>query len=170
MNIPSGVFLFLNMTKRKIGILGSGKVGSSLGVRWASECGHQVVFASPSPNAPEVQNLVQQAGASSCAGSPMQAVATSDILLLATPAPAARETVSGLPLSGKILIDATSGGTTVAEWALGAKVVKAFDTVNISAGEPQVMSYCGDDEDAKAIVRQLILELGFDARDGGPLR
>jgi len=171
MNKPAGAVLFLKPTKRKIGILGSADPGGSLGVRWASEGGHQVVFASRSPNAPEVQSLVRKAGASSCAGSPMQAVAVSDILLLATLGPLARETVSLLPLAGKILIDATpDGGAQVAEWALGAKVVKVFDSVSAGDGEPQVMFYRGDDAEAKATVRQLILELGFDARDGGPLR
>jgi predicted dinucleotide-binding enzyme len=33
-----------------------------------------------------------------------------------------------------------------------------------------VMFYCGDDADAKKTVHQLASELGFDARDAGPLK
>jgi predicted dinucleotide-binding enzyme len=65
----------------------------------------------------------------------------------------------------------------VAQWASGAKVVKAFNTVgaNIMAdpsfeGHKPVMFYCGDDDQAKQVVKQLISELVFEAVDAGPLK
>lgn len=96
-------------------------------------------------------------------------------------------------LTGKILIDATnpvlpdlsglefgcntSAGELVAEWAAGAKVVKAFTTVgfNVMAnpklgGQRAQLFYCGDDGDAKSLVAGIATELDFDARDAGPLR
>lgn len=54
--------------------------------------------------------------------------------------------------------------------------MKAFNTIGypvmanpVVDGEPVVMFYCGDDPEAKQVVAQLASELGFDARDAGPL-
>lgn len=177
----------------KIGIIGSGNVGGTLGKRWA-RCGHQVVFSSRNPEAAAIQELVEAAGPTARAALAAETVLTSDILLLATPWPATREIVEGLGrLDGKILIDATnpllprlaglehanttSGAEHIAEWASGARVVKAFNTIGREVMEnPQfpagkaVMFYCGDDTHAKSQVRQLADDLGFDARDAGPLQ
>jgi len=95
-------------------------------------------------------------------------------------------------LSGKILIDGlnpllpdlsglevgntTSASEMVAGWAKGAKVVKALNRIGFPVmanpainGKPVVMFYCGDDAAAKETVARLARELGFDARDAGPL-
>lgn len=180
----------------KIGIIGSGNVGGTLGKRWAAG-GHTVVFGSRNPESEEMKKLVAGAGGSSRAATPAEAVAASDILALTTPWAAAEQVVRGAAaggaLDGKILIDAlnpltpdlkglavgpdTSAGELVAGWAPGARVVKCFNTVgyNIMAdpkfGERSaVMFYCGDDAGAKAAVHPLAAELGFDPVDAGPLR
>jgi 8-hydroxy-5-deazaflavin:NADPH oxidoreductase len=115
-------------------------------------------------------------------------------LLFATPWPATEEAVrSAGNLSGKTVIDATnpllpdlsalalgtntSAGEMVAQWASGANVVKAFNTVgaNIMAdpvfsnGGPVALFYCGDNAQAKQTVSALIAELGFEPLDAGPL-
>jgi predicted dinucleotide-binding enzyme len=71
----------------------------------------------------------------------------------------------------------TSAAEQIALWFPAARVVKAFNTLsaatmeNASYGDQQAsMFYCGDDVEAKAVVRQLADELGFDAVDCGPLR
>ncbi|HTS48309.1 MAG TPA: NADPH-dependent F420 reductase [Bryobacteraceae bacterium] len=175
-----------------IGIIGSGNVGGTLGTRWARN-GHQVVFGSRNPQEADVKQLVAGAGKTARAATLAEA-ATTDVLLFAVPWPAAKDALAGLGnLTDKILIDATnpllpdlsalalgtttSAGEQVAEWARGAKVVKAFNTVgnNIMAnpsfhGEKPVLFYCGDDADAKKTVHQLAEELGFDAQDAGPLK
>jgi predicted dinucleotide-binding enzyme len=173
-----------------IGIIGSGNVGGTLGTRWA-QAGHQVTFASRKPESKEMQELLANAGPNARAGTISDA-AQADVLLLATPWPNTEEALrSAGDLSGKILIDATnpllnldalelgtttSGGEKVAQWAGGARVVKAFNTVgnNIMAnpafdGRRPVLFYCGDDKAAKQTVGPLIAELGFDAVDAGPL-
>jgi predicted dinucleotide-binding enzyme len=173
-----------------IGIIGSGNVGGTLGTRWA-QAGHQVTFASRKPESKEMQELLANAGPNARAGTISDA-AQADCLLLATPWPNTEEALrSAGDLSGKILIDATnpllnldaldlgtttSGGEKVAQWAGGARVVKAFNTVgnNIMAnptfdGRRPVLFYCGDDKAAKQTVGPLIAELGFDAVDAGPL-
>lgn len=179
-------------TTMKIGIIGSGNVGGALGTRWAKN-GHSVTFGSRDPKSEKMQALVSGAGSTARAATSQEAVKASDIVLLATPWEATREIVEGLgDLSGKVLIDAvnpllpnltglavgttTSCGEQVAQWARGARVVKAFNTVGVNimanpdfGGEKPVLFYCGDDAAANDSVKQLATELGFDAVDAGPL-
>jgi hypothetical protein len=177
----------------KIAIIGAGNVGGTLGKGWAKK-GHQVFFGVRQPQDPQIQNLLKAVGTSARAGSPAEAAAFGEVVVLATPWPATEAAVkSAGDLSGKILIDCTnplkadlsgleighttSGGEQVAGWARGAKVFKAFNTTgsNIMAdpviqGVPTVMFICGDDAAAKPRVLQLARDLGFDAVDAGPLK
>jgi predicted dinucleotide-binding enzyme len=177
----------------KIGIIGSGHVGGTLGARWA-QGGHRVTFSSRNPGSAEMRELVAKAGANASAGTVAEAVADAEVLLLATPWPATRTAVeSAGSLEGKVVIDATnpllpdlsglevgtssSGGELVASWAgAGARVVKAFNTIGYGImadphfeGGDAVMFYCGDDAESKRVVHGLAAELGFDAQDAGPL-
>jgi 8-hydroxy-5-deazaflavin:NADPH oxidoreductase len=176
----------------KIGILGAGNVGGTLGTRWARG-GHEIVFGTRNPATPEMAELVAKAGGKARSGTVKEAI-TGEVLLLATPWGAVREVLRAVgDLGGKILIDATNpllptldglelGTTTsaaeqVAQWAVGARVVKAFNTVGFNimaapgfAGAKPVLFYCGDDSAAKQVAAQLAGELGFDAQDAGALR
>ncbi|MBI2686197.1 MAG: NADPH-dependent F420 reductase [Acidobacteria bacterium] len=176
----------------KIGIIGAGNVGGTLGSRWAA-VGHSVIFASRNPQSAEMQALAAKAGSRARSSTTAEAAAESEVVVLATPWPATKAAVEGTgPLAGKILIDATnpllpdlsglecgmttSGAEQVAAWAPGARVVKAFNTIGSNVmgnplfdGKAAVLFYCGDDAEAKAVVRQLAVELGFDAHDAGPL-
>jgi 8-hydroxy-5-deazaflavin:NADPH oxidoreductase len=176
----------------KIGIIGSGNVGGALGGRWA-KLGHEVVFGTRNPESGDVQKLAARASGKTSAATLADTANGCEVLLLATPWPATQQIIAGLgDLNGKILIDATnpllpdlsglthgtttSGGEQVAAWARGAQVVKAFNTVgaNIMAdpafeGHRPVMFYCGDDAQAKQVVKKLIDELVFEAIDAGPL-
>lgn len=172
----------------RIGIIGAGNVGSTLGSRW-SMAGHNIIFGSRSPKSQKMTDLAQSTGA--MAGSNQQA-AEADVVVLTTPWPATKEAISGLQLGGKVLVDVTnpmlpdlsgleigtttSGAEQVAQWAKGARVVKAFNTVGFNVmAHPQlrdgnaVMFYCGDDAEAKKTVHQLAADLGFDPHDAGPL-
>lgn len=176
----------------KIGILGSGNVGGTLGRRMA-QAGHSVVFASRTPESAEMAELVASAGPNARAALAAEAVAVSDVIVLATPWAATKSIVESVTLEGKLVIDVTnpllprleglefgnltSGAEQVAAWAAGATVVKAFNTVgdNIMANprfgdQAATLFYCGDDAAAKATVRELVTELGFSAQDAGPLR
>src|SRR5262245_36442673 len=84
----------------KIGIVGSGQVGSTLGKRWAA-AGHSVSFGSRNPDSAEMRAL----GAVTL----QDAVAAGDVVLLATPWPATRDALrqSG-NFAGKIVIDAVN--------------------------------------------------------------
>ena len=150
----------------KIGIIGSGSVGGTLGIRFA-QAGHTVTFGSRQPHSDEMKKLVAQAGQLSSAGPLDDTVAGNEILLLATPWPATKTILASLPsLAGKTLIDATnpllpnlegldlgtttSGAEEVAKLAPGAHVVKAFNTIgfnimdNPKFGEAKaLLFYCG---------------------------
>jgi 8-hydroxy-5-deazaflavin:NADPH oxidoreductase len=176
----------------KIGIIGSGHLGGTLGTRWA-KTGHQVTFGSRDPGAPDMKQLLARAGSNAHAATLQDAAKSGDVLLLSTPWPATKEVVQALgDLTGKVLIDATNpllpdlsalalGTTTsaaeqVASWARGAKVVKAFNTVGSNimenpafGADKPVLFFCGDDAGAKGKVKQLVDELGFEGVDAGPL-
>jgi predicted dinucleotide-binding enzyme len=78
--------------------------------------------------------------------------------------------------SGLALGYATSGAEQVAEWARGAKVVKALNQAGFNImgnpvfeGQRAVMFDCGDDAGEKSIVLKLVAEIGFEGIDAGNL-
>jgi len=175
-----------------IGIIGSGKVGGTLGTRWAKG-GHSVIFSSRNPDSDEMKDLVNQAGPKSRSASVSETTKASDVLVLATPWQGTQEALRNAgSLAGKVLIDVTnpvlpdlsglehgnttSGAEHVAQWSQGAKVVKAFNTVgfNVMANsdfgaDRAVLFYCGDDNSAKSVAHTLAADLGFEPIDAGPL-
>jgi NADPH-dependent F420 reductase len=175
-----------------IAIIGTGNVGSALGSRFA-RAGHSVVFGSRDPDSDAMKKLTASSGSTARAAIQADAAAASDVVVLATPWPAAKEVIESLgPLQGKTVLDCmnpllpdfsalalgttTSAGEQVARWAKGANVVKVFNTVgaNIMADSSfghhrPVMFYCGDESASKSIASQLATELGFEAIDAGPL-
>lgn len=172
-----------------LAIIGAGKVGSTLGRRWA-RAGHEVTFGVRNPTEAHHQALASDHGGR--AASPHDAVAGAEIVVLTVPYDAVPETVRELgDLSGKLLIDCTnavgsgytpavegaaSGAEMVAGLAPGAHVVKAFNSVGVGMladldlGTQRGATFiCGDDEAAKASVRRLGEDLGFEVVDVGPL-
>lgn len=173
----------------KIGIIGSGNIGGTAGSLWARR-GHEVMFSSRNPQS--LNALVAAAGPTAQVGTVDQVATSGDVVLLAIPW-TQRQSLVGLPLAGKIVIDAlnpyAAGGVEdlgdstsseeVAKLVPGARLVKAFNTMYFrtlqSAGtddEAQrlVLFTAGDDAEAKAIVAQLIHEIGFATVDTGSLR
>jgi NADPH-dependent F420 reductase len=175
----------------KIGIIGAGNVGGTLGARWA-RAGHSVTFGIRDPATSAARALLEKAGSGQLATMP-EAAQSADVLLLSTPWEVTQQVIQTLgALSGKILIDATNplapdlsaltvGTTTsaaeqIAQWAPGARVVKSFNTVGYPIMENPafqahgtLLFYCGDDPAAKQTTHALAEELGFHARDAGPL-
>ncbi len=176
----------------RLAVLGTGGVGGTLGVKWAT-AGHSVVFGSRDPASEKVQKLLQAGGANSCADLPHEAIAGADAILLAVPWPAIEQTLATLgDLSGRLLIDcsnplksdfsgievpaAGSAAQQIAAWAPGAIVVKAFNSAGVKTmrdpmfgTQKATMFYCGDDEAAKIILAQLITDIGFEPLDAGGL-
>lgn len=176
----------------KLGIIGTGNVGGTLGKAWASQ-GHQVMFGVRDPHNPKVQALLEAIGARASTGTVAKAAASAEVVILAVPWTAAQEAIrSAGDLSAKILVDCTNpllpgtsslavGHTTsaaeqIAGWAEGASVVKTFNStgsVNMVdpryGSQPASMFLCGDDSKAKSVVARLGEEIGFEMIDAGPL-
>ncbi len=176
----------------KIGVIGAGNVGGTLGKGWAAK-GHEILYGVRSPNDAKAQGVVRATGGSARAASVKDAAAGAEVVVLATPWGGAREALAAAGnLAGKVLIDATNplkpdlsglavGYTTsaaeeVARWAPGARVVKAFNTTGAKnmanprfGAQSASMFLCGDDAGAKKTVAGLAEALGFDPVDAGPL-
>jgi predicted dinucleotide-binding enzyme len=176
----------------KIGVIGAGNVGGTLGRLWAAR-GHQVLFGSRDPGQERMQELARGAGAQ--AGTVAEAASFGEVVVLATPWHGTQEAIAaaGSGLNGKVLIDATNpllpnlaglavGTTTsaaeeVAGWAPRARVVKAFNTIGAGYfanptfdGQAASLFICGDETAAKEVVAGLGAALGFDVVDAGPLK
>jgi predicted dinucleotide-binding enzyme len=176
----------------KIGILGAGRVGTTLGRRWA-ELGHAVMLGVRDPASEQARALLNSVGHGVRAGTLEQAAGASEIVVLAVPWSSVHDALrSAGSLAGKILIDCTnpiaedlhgltlghttSAGEQVAVWAEGARVVKAFNTAGsrtmadpLFGGRRATLFLCGNDAAAKRVVTALGQELGFDPCDTGPL-
>src|SRR5262245_759861 len=68
--------------KAKIGVIGSGKVGSALGGVWA-KAGHEVMFSSRTLD--DDKKLAAEVGANARAGTPNEAAKFGEVLLFAVP-------------------------------------------------------------------------------------
>jgi predicted dinucleotide-binding enzyme len=176
----------------KIGIIGAGSVGGTLGQAWARK-GHDVFFGVRKPQDDKTRRLVQSIGSKARAGTVAEAAAFGQVIVLATPWQAAEAAVRAAgDLTGKALIDCTnplkpdvsglevgfgtSGAERVAQWARGAKVFKAFNTTGsnnmadpVIDGIRTVMFVCGDDEAMKPTILRLATDVGFEAVDAGKL-
>jgi len=173
-----------------IAIIGAGNVGMALS-RAFTQSGETVVLGVPEPAkyAGEVAALGGQASVTTTA----EAIAASDVVILAVPYAALPAIALGVPdWQGKILVDATnplapgltglsvgtttSGAEELAKLLKGARVVKAFNTTGAEnmadtaypLGAP-FMPVCGDDAQARQRVMALATLIGFDAVDLGPL-
>ncbi|MBI5068610.1 MAG: NADPH-dependent F420 reductase [Deltaproteobacteria bacterium] len=182
------------MAKTKIGILGTGDVGRTLGAGLCA-LGHEVKIGSREPASEKLREWKARAGPLASTGTFAEAAASGDLLVLATlwtgTENALRLAGAGA-LAGKPLIDTTnpldfssgaprlslghtdSAGEQVQRWAPQARVVKAFNTVGNAhmvkpqfPGGPPDMFLCGNDEPAKAAVSALCGELGWPTVDLG---
>src|SRR2546425_13183221 len=79
-----------------------------------------------------------------------------------------------------VVAHTSSGAEELARRLPNARVVSAFNTVpsevlfggyaTKSKGRRPSLVYCGDDQRSKAVVAELIRDVGFDPLDVGPLR
>lgn len=161
-----------------IAIIGTGNVGGALASKWAKK-GHRIFLGVRDTSHFKGQTLLKIPYIS--AHSVPDAVASSELILIATPATAAIEVAGSLgDTSGKIIIDAMNivmgrgpvGFTNTADAILvhtqSKSVVKCFNTTGFSNmenpmyGELAIDAFmAGDDPVAKEKVRQLALDAGF---------
>src|SRR3954469_8200168 len=94
---------FAQQKPMKIGVIGSGRIGSTIGGLWA-KAGHEVMFSDR--DAEQVKSAVEGAGPRARAGSVAEAVAFGDVVLIAVPYGAlpAVQKEAGAALKGKIVV------------------------------------------------------------------
>jgi len=169
----------------RIGIIGSGTMGGALGLLWA-EAGHQVLFSSRNPD--ELMDILQSAAPRASAGYADAAAYFGDVILLAVPPgaiPQIGEDIGHL-MRGKIVIDLTNPradrdgpltdewlemgtGLAMAQYLPGVRLVKAFNSLGarmlanpMRNGERIGVPIAGDDEEALAIVADLVRDTGLE--------
>ena len=178
----------------RIGIIGSGHVGSNL-ARAAIAHGYDVVLSN-AQGPDSLGDLVRALGPRASAATATEAAAASDFAIVAIPLPGIGQ-VPPEPLAGKVVLTTVNyfpqrdghfpqidDGTTTAPGLLQAhlptsRVLRAFSMIDATdmsgdghpAGDPKrrALALAGDDADAKRLVIRLYDEFGFDAVDLGGL-
>src|SRR5262245_21454448 len=89
----------------KIGIIGTGEIGGALARHW-SAAGHQLLISSRHPD--ELQPLAKELGANVRVGTPREAAAFGEVVMLAVPYGATPQVGRdyAAELKGKIVLDA----------------------------------------------------------------
>jgi predicted dinucleotide-binding enzyme len=176
---------FAQAKKPKIGIIGSGNVGSAIGRSWA-RAGYEVMFSSR--NLDSDKKLAAEVGAHARAGTPKEAGTFGDVLLFAVPYGALPDLGKSLgdSLKGKVVLDACNpfpqrdgeianqarekgAGVVSAELLPGAHIVRAFNSIGAARmgkayEEPGKvgMPIAGDDRQAIDVASKLIRDLGYE--------
>jgi predicted dinucleotide-binding enzyme len=172
--------------KLRVGIIGSGHIGSTIGGLWV-KAGDPVLFSSRHPE--QLKELVAGLGPLAQNGTVEQAIAFGDALLLAVP-------YGALPqigqehrdaLKGKIVLDACNAvaardgaiadeveregiGVTSQRYLPGTRLVRAFNTLSYAifareANRPDpklAIPIAGDDSEALAVASGLVRDAGFE--------
>src|SRR5690606_34001940 len=91
----------------KIGIIGTGRIGGALARHWIN-AGHEVFVSSRHPE--ELQGLVAELGPRARAGTPKEAAAFGDVVLVSIPYGAMRQVGNDYraELAGKLIIDTSN--------------------------------------------------------------
>ena len=135
----------------RIGIIGAGMIGSTLGRLWV-KAGHRVILSSRHPD--DLQPLTDSLGVRAWAGSPKEAATFGEVIVMAVPVEAIPDLARDLSrfLAGKVVLDPTDAS---AGWAAamfpGSRWVKAFN------GVPPA----GDDAEALDIASRLMHDAGL---------
>lgn len=172
----------------RIGIVGAGMIGSTVGRLWV-EAGHEVRFASRHPE--QLAPLVESLGARASAGTASDAARFGEVVMLTVPLAAVPSlaTEIGPALEGKIVLDTGNAyerrdGDTALEasrhprgsagWAAElfprARWVKAFNSVYFKTLENEAhregdrvgIPLASDDADALETAAGLVRDAGFD--------
>jgi 8-hydroxy-5-deazaflavin:NADPH oxidoreductase len=176
----------------KIGILGSGNMGRSLGILWAEQK-HEVFFGAR--RLEKGKAVAKSAGNNTQGGTNDEAAAFGDVLLYTIRGVNPAEVLTSIELlNGKILIDCNnydipenfayppieiSLAEKLANEVPQARVVKAFNTMAQEVFElsPQPLKeydvsvfVAGDDVEARKTVMKLAQDIGFVPVDCGELR
>jgi len=179
--------------RMKIGIIGAGRIGGTLGELWA-KAGHEVMLSSL--DLEQDKELAARIGAGARAGTPAQAADFGDVLLVSVPYKALPQLGRDLAgsIKGKVVLDtsnpvaardgdmavearAKGTGVASAEFLPGARLVRAFNSVGYSslrgeahrAGSKVAIPLAADDAGALQVAARLVQDAGFEPVVVGPL-
>lgn len=183
--LPVGLGAARAQAPLKVGIVGSGRVGGTLGELWL-KAGHEVMFSSL--DLEHDKALAARLGGKARAGTPREAAAFGDAVFVAVPYGALPQVGKDLSaiLKGKVVLDACNpfpnrdgeiatwarekgAGLATAELLPGARVVRGFNA--IGAGRlPALakeaaktgMPIAGDDTGAIAVASRLVRDAGLE--------
>jgi 8-hydroxy-5-deazaflavin:NADPH oxidoreductase len=177
----------------KIGIIGTGDIGGALARHWAA-AGHELVISSRHPE--QLQGLAKELGPKVRAGTPREAAAFGEVVLVSVPYHATAQVGRdyAAELKGKVVLDTGNPypsrdgemavrdrqrGTGVAskEYLPGTRLVRAFNAINASplANEafrkPERIGIplASDHPDALKVAARLVSDAGFDPVPVGDL-
>ena len=170
----------------KIGIIGSGNIGSTVGALWV-KAGHPVLFSSRHPE--KLKQLADGLGLLARAGAVREALTFGDVAFIAVPYGAYPQIGKDYAkeFAGKIVLDAGNAvlardgevgkearqngvGLTSAKYLAGARIVRAFNTLNFRrleslanrSGERIAIPIASDDQEALKVASTLVRNAGFD--------
>jgi predicted dinucleotide-binding enzyme len=173
--------------KAKIGVIGSGKIGGTIGGLWV-KAGHPVFFSSRHPE--ELKDMVAGLGSQAQAGTVDQAIAFGDVLFIAVPYRAVPQIGQqhAAAMKGKVMLDACNAvagrdgqeladeverdgiGVVSQKYLPGTRLVRAFNTMGVGVfakeanrADPKLaVPIAGDDPEAVQIAAGLVRDAGFD--------
>ena len=174
-----------NAGKIKIGIVGSGRVGGGIGSVWV-KAGHEVMFSSR--HIEHDKALAAKLGANAHAGTPREAAAFGEVVMISVPYGALPEVGKDLEalIKGKIVIDTCNpfvwrdgeiatwarkkgAGLASAELLPGARIVRAFNAIGaarMSTAHQDPgrigMPIASDDAEAIVVASNLIRDIGYE--------
>ncbi len=169
----------------KIGVIGSGNVGGTLGEVWW-KAGHQLMFSDRDP-AQAAAQAGRMAGAQT--GTPEQVIAWADVVFIGVPFGAWPDIARqyGQALRGKVIFEPTNPnasrdgavataalakgiGNAIVEWLPGVHIVRGFNTFSHTAmgkeanrpGEKAGVPLAATDPATMAIGARLVRDAGFE--------
>ena len=177
----------------RIGIIGTGNIGSPLARLWVA-AGHEVMIASRHPE--RLQALADELGERASVGTPREAAAFGDVILLAVPYAATPQVGRDYAqeLAGKVVLDAGNprpgrdgpmaeeamamgAGLASQKFLPGVRLVRAFNAIaayNLRSpahrsGEKLAIPLAADDQGALEVAARVVTDAGFDPVVVGPL-
>lgn len=183
------------MSQLKVGILGTGIVGQTLGTGFL-QAGHDVKLGTREPFGDKAMHWVKANGPRASSGTFAETAQWGDLIVLATLGSAAESVVhlaGPASFAGKVVMDTTnplvfepgkpptlsigfsdSCGEMIQRLMPEASVVKAFNTVGAQQmihpqfqGGPPDMFICGEDLEAKRLIEGICKEFGWNSIDMG---